>query len=90
MKNLHLIALLLSCFAYSQVGIETADPQTSLDINGSLQLRSEIRVSGDDAAKGDPGTFGQVMVSEGPENDVVWKTASVPFLEEEQYQSDRR
>lgn len=53
------LALLFSSFAFAQVGINTADPQAELDVNGSLIVRSlnadhttrsAVRLVGVDAA----------------------------------------
>lgn len=37
-----LFALIISAIAFSQVGINTEDPKTTLDINGSLANRESI------------------------------------------------
>ena len=80
MKNL-LFPLLLVCnIAFSQVGIETDTPQSALDINGSLQLRSDLKVNGSDSTEGNPGTVGQALVSQGEGQPAVWKNVLVPFL----------
>lgn len=81
-----LLTLLLSAFVYSQIGIETETPQTSLDINGSIQLRNDLKLNGNDTTIGNPGVFGQVVASEGAGESAVWKNVNVPFLENEQYQ----
>lgn len=86
MKKLFLSLILGNAFAYAQVGIETPDPQTSLDVNGSIQLRSDLKVQGTDLTAGNPGEFGQLAVSGGRDKLVVWKDAKVPFLEEGKYQ----
>lgn len=59
--------------AYSQVGINTDRPNASLDINGSIELRSELRVgdnSLDEVAAGKPG---QALTSQGPGLPPIWK-----------------
>lgn len=65
----------------AQVGINTNTPQTTLDVNGSIQLRDELRINND------PGTAGQVYFSQGGTNtNNDWKNVSVSFLEDGQYQ----
>jgi len=75
-------ALFFSVYNYAQVGINTENPQTALDVNGSIQLRNELQVDGN------PGTPGQIYFSQGssPANLNDWKDVNVPFLEEGQYQ----
>lgn len=73
-------AMCMTCM-YAQVGIKTQTPRTTLDVNGSIQLRDELRINND------PGTAGQVYFSQGgtgTTND--WKNVSVSFLEDGQYQ----
>ncbi|SMC70627.1 choice-of-anchor J domain-containing protein [Moheibacter sediminis] len=72
-------AMCVTCI-YAQVGINTQTPQTELDINGSIQLRDELRINGN------PGLPGQIYFSRGQISDAEWKTANVTFLEEGQYQ----
>lgn len=69
----------------AQVGINTSKPKSTLDINGDLFVRKEIRVGGSNAAAGDPGVVGQVLVSQGTGSSPVWKGVSVPFMEDKQY-----
>lgn len=65
---------------YAQVGINTENPHTALDVNGSIQLRKELRVNGN------PGEPGEIYFSKGNIDEPEWKEVNVPFLEEGQYQ----
>lgn len=56
MKKLLFPILLFGNIVFSQVGIETDTPQTTLDINGSIQLRSDLKVNGSDSTEGDTGS----------------------------------
>ncbi len=69
----------------AQVGINTTTPKSTLDVNGDLFARKEIRMGGTDAITGNPGVVGQVLVSQGTNLSPVWKGVSVPFMEDKQY-----
>lgn len=87
MKNYFILAV--SChliFLHAQVGIETQNPQTQLDVNGDVTLREELRIGGTPTIIGDPGEFGQVLFSQEDSNKPVWKFVNIPFLEEGQIQ----
>lgn len=70
----------------AQVGINTETPQTTLDVNGSMQLRKDLSVGGSAGLTGSSGNYGQVIISEGKELNPKWKNTKVPFLEDGQYQ----
>jgi len=86
MKELCCLMLTL-CFIVgsAQVGVNTDTPETELDINGSLQLRENLSLGGTADTAGDPGIFGQVVISQGS-NTAQWKNLRVPFLEDGQFQ----
>jgi len=88
MKKIVLLFLLFiySTFLFAQVGIETISPQSSLDINGDLTLRKELRLKGTPSVVGDPGQNGQVLFSQDGSNEPMWKFVEIPFLEEGQIQ----
>lgn len=69
----------------AQVGIKTASPNATLDVNGATTLRKELRVGGTSTQVGNPGLNGQVLVSQGEGLPPVWKSLSVPFVEVGQY-----
>lgn len=70
----------------AQVGINTSDPQTELDVNGSLQLREDLNTAGTSSSPPNPGVFGQAIVSQGDNASAEWKGLKVPFLEDGQFQ----
>lgn len=76
---------LLSFQAHAQVGIGTAKPKSTLDVNGKTTLRGELRVGGTSTKAGDAGLNGQVLVSQGEGKSPVWKSLNTPFIEEGQY-----
>lgn len=86
MKNITFSILLLGNIAFSQVGIDTETPQTTLDINGNLQLRSELKINGNDITEGNPGISGQALVSQGENQPLAWKDILVPFIDVDQHQ----
>lgn len=77
--------LLISIQSFAQVGIGTSSPNSVLDVNGKTTLRKELRVGGTSTQLGNPGTKGQVLVSQGAGLPPVWKTIKIPFTEEGQY-----
>ncbi len=48
-----------------RVGIGTTTPQKGLHVNSSMQLTDELNVGGTATTEGNPGTAGQVLVSNG-------------------------
>lgn len=58
--------LLLPLVCQAQVGINTATPQKTLHVNGSLQLVKELSVGGTASTEGSAGNLGQVLKSKGP------------------------
>ncbi|MBV8324679.1 hypothetical protein [Chryseobacterium sp.] len=76
---------LLSFHVSAQVGIGTAKPKSTLDVNGKTTLRKELRVGGTSTLAGDAGLNGQVLVSQGEGKPPVWKSLNVSFMEEGQY-----
>lgn len=82
MRKLLLGFLCAMCipFTYAQVGINTDTPQTTLDVNGNVQLRNELRINND------PGLPGQIYFSQGGSTVNNWRNVNVPFLEDSQYQ----
>lgn len=58
----------------AQIGIKTATPQHSLHVNGSLQVVKEINVGGDGSTKGNTGSRGEFLMSNGAGKAPEWKT----------------
>lgn len=80
-KNFILFFLLaVNLSMYSQVGINTENPQTTLDINGDFQIRGEFRAGSstvDSVAVGKPG---QYLISKGPGLPPAWGDMEMPVL----------
>lgn len=55
------IFLSTASVCYSQVGIKTLTPEKTLDVNGGLNIRKELRLSGTESTKGSAGTDGQIF-----------------------------
>lgn len=70
----------------AQVGINTEQPQSHLDINGDLSLRQELLLKGNATTQGNPGQNGQVLFSQDGTQEPMWKFVNVPFIEEGQIQ----
>lgn len=79
-KNIGLaIALLLiTHIVYAQkVGINTETPLTTLDVNGDMRVRNEIRLGGTAGTVGSPGSTGQAFTSQGAGKSPVWSPMGV-------------
>nr|WP_314498568.1 hypothetical protein [uncultured Chryseobacterium sp.] len=59
-----------------QVGINTATPQKTLDVNGTLHVRQEIRTGGTSVVTGAPGAAGQLFGVQDGVSD-TWKTVQI-------------
>ncbi|AYZ14703.1 hypothetical protein V2E39_00565 [Chryseobacterium arthrosphaerae] len=79
------VAGFLSLYAGAQVGIGTSKPKAVLDVNGKTTLRKELRVGGTSTEPGSAGLNGQVLISQGEGLPPVWKSLTIPFMEEGQY-----
>ncbi|AZA59088.1 hypothetical protein [Chryseobacterium shandongense] len=55
------ILSLFSIGLYAQVGINTSTPAGTLDINGDLNVRNELRIGGTNTVKGDAGAAGTIF-----------------------------
>ncbi|UOU99899.1 hypothetical protein MUU74_08080 [Chryseobacterium daecheongense] len=85
-KKLAFIITLSAVFiAKSQVGINTNHPQSTLDLNGDLTMRNELRVGGATSTAGNPGQNKQLLVSQGNGVAPQWKTSKVGFFEAGEY-----
>lgn len=69
----------------AQVGINTTTPQSTLDVNGDITLRNELRVGGTKTVDGNPGTANQILVSQGDNVTPQWKTSKLGFFEQDEY-----
>lgn len=62
MKNIFTtLSFLFSLYLHSQVGINTSSPVTTLDINGDLNIKNELRVGGTNTVKGTAGIAGTIF-----------------------------
>ncbi|MDU1906236.1 MAG: hypothetical protein E6772_15815 [Dysgonomonas sp.] len=74
-KNIILGAILLlsTHISYAQsVGINTENPQTTLDVNGAIQVRKEIKLGNAEGVAGSPGSVGYGFASQGVGKNPVW------------------
>lgn len=78
-------SFLIAGFLGAQVGINTDNPLSTLDINGDLSLRGKLYVGGDEGTLGNPGLKGQVLVSSGPGLPPKWLTLNIPDQGEKFY-----
>lgn len=78
MKNIYqLIFLFITIRSLAQVGVGTTTPVNTLDINGDLTVRKEVRVGGNNTVKGNAGNAGDIFhnSSESVVND--WKSIKI-------------
>jgi len=59
------------------VGINTIKPRTNLDINGTLNIKSEISLGGTELSPGNAGNIGSLISANGSSNP-VWKNFDLP------------
>ncbi|HUH36151.1 MAG TPA: hypothetical protein VL022_10000 [Moheibacter sp.] len=69
----------------AQVGVNTENPQTILDVRGDMTVRNKIYVGGNDNLLGNHGKKGQVLVSQGPNKPPMWKTLNIPNYKENEF-----
>lgn len=78
MKKLLLINLFfLAIFSNAQVGINTSTPVNTLDVNGDLNVRKEIRIGASSATKGTAGAKGTIFHNNASLNVNDWKNVKV-------------
>lgn len=77
MKNKYILIMmiLLSSYAYSQIGIKTATPKAMLHVDGSLQMTKELRVGGTATTEGNAGISGELLTSQGVGLPPKWSIA---------------
>ncbi|MGU3374685.1 hypothetical protein [Chryseobacterium sp. M5A1_1a] len=76
MKTITLLSVVFMVFStaavFSQVGIKTGTPKSTLHIAGDLTLNSSLRVGGNENTAGDSGNAGAVLKSQGAGLPPVW------------------
>ncbi|OCA78279.1 hypothetical protein BBH99_08985 [Chryseobacterium contaminans] len=84
MKNcINIVSILLISvpfFAGAQtgnVGIATTKPNTTLDVNGTINVKNEINLGGTDQNAGNPGKLGDLITANG-NNNPEWKNFDLP------------
>jgi len=77
MKNIYITLLSFMFISINaQVGINTITPQKTLDVNGSLYVRQQMRTGGTSTVIGSPGVSGQLFsVVDGVSD--AWKTVQI-------------
>lgn len=78
-KTLLLSVFSLSIITFAQegkVGINTESPQTTLDINGDVNVSNSIYIGGDQISAG---TNNQLITSGGENEPVSWTDKKIPF-----------
>lgn len=79
--------LFLSKLVSAQIGIGTEVPQSSLDVNGNIMLRKELKVGGSKTTDGNAGNYNDILVSQGDGSAPLWKNAKVGFYEDGEYRT---
>lgn len=59
-------------------GIGTPTPLKKLHVNGDLQVTGELNMGGTGNKEGDPGTTGQILMSNGKGKTPFWYTLDIP------------
>lgn len=78
MKKIFLLNLLVLGFLLNaQIGIKTATPVNTLDINGDLNVNKDIRVGGSDAAKGSSGVIQTIFHNNSALTVNDWKSIKI-------------
>lgn len=72
-----IIAPTLAGAQTGNVGVNTTKPRTSLDINGTLNVKDEINLGGTDLNSGNAGNRGDLISANGSSNP-VWKNFDLP------------
>lgn len=72
------VLVFISTLGFSQVGINTENPVTTLDVNGDLNVSGNIRVAGTDVSQGDPGAKNKALTSGGLTGNVSWEEVKIP------------
>jgi len=75
---LGIVLLLFTHIVYAQkVGINADTPLTTLDVNGTIRVRKDIRLGGTAGTAGSPGGIGQAFTSQGAGKSPVWSPMGI-------------
>lgn len=84
MKNciniLSIMLISIPFFAAAQagnIGIATINPKTTLDVNGTINVKNEINLGGTEQNAGNPGKVGDLISANG-NNNPEWKNFDLP------------
>ncbi|PWN68360.1 hypothetical protein C1631_016815 [Chryseobacterium phosphatilyticum] len=69
--------LLMIGWVNAQIGINTANPVNTLDVNGDLNVRKEIRTGGTDLLKGSAGNAGEIFHNNSEMQANDWKSIKI-------------
>lgn len=84
-KYLLYLILFVSMFTNAQVGVNTTAPRSSLDVQGSMMIRGNIRTAGTNLIKGQTGRLSSLLVSNGPNQIPEWKSLKIPSVKSGRY-----
>ncbi|UOU99901.1 hypothetical protein MUU74_08090 [Chryseobacterium daecheongense] len=59
------------------IGIATTKPRTHLDVNGTMNVKNDIKLGGTDLNSGNSGTFGDLISANG-NNNPEWRNFDLP------------
>ena len=78
MKKILFTTFILSAvFGNAQVGINTPSPTNTLDVNGDLNIRKELRTGGTDLLKGSAGEAGYILHNNAALGSNDWKSIKI-------------
>lgn len=77
--KLNVLLILLSIISVqAQVGIQTQNPKTALDVNGDMNVAGKIYTGGTDSSLGNPGDKNKALTSNGDNEAVSWEEVKIP------------
>ena len=74
-----ILPLLMGGISFAQVGINTNNPISTLDVNGDLNVVGKIHLQGNDTTLGDPGAKNKALSSNGDDAPASWKEIQIPI-----------
>ncbi len=70
---------LLSSGLFAQVGMNTQNPHTALDVNGDLNVAGKIHLNVTETTLGDAGDKNKALTSGGSSGQPTWKEVKIPI-----------